>query len=144
MTDSKIYLDTAPFIYYLEENALYFERIRAFFKKCYENRVALFTSAMTVEEYCVYPLSLGNEKAVENFNTFVSGMNITVVAADKKIALAAAEIRAKYKGFKALDAIHLATAKFAECDFFLTNDKQLRQMKEITVITMDELSSIYH
>ena len=48
MTDSKIYLDTAPFIYYLEENALYFERIRAFFKKCYENRVALFTSAMTV------------------------------------------------------------------------------------------------
>lgn len=103
-----------------------------------------FTSSMTVEEYCVYPLSLGNEKAVENFNSFISGMNIVVISADKEIALEVARIRAKYKGFKALDAIHLATAKFAECDFFLTNDKQLRQMKEITVITMDELSSIYH
>ena len=133
MTDSKIYLDTAPFIYYLEENALYFEQIRAFFKKCYENRVALFTSALTVEEYCVYPLSLGNEKAVENFNSFISGMNIAVISADKGVALAAAEIRAKYKGFKALDAIHLATAKASECDFFITNDKQLRQMKEIKI-----------
>ncbi len=41
MTDSKIYLDTAPFIYYLEENALYFERIRAFSKNAMKT-VSLF------------------------------------------------------------------------------------------------------
>ena len=99
---------------------------------------------MTVEEYCVYPLSLGNEKAVENFNSFISGMNIAVISADKGIALEAARIRAKYKGFKALDAVHLATAEASECEFFITNDKQLRQMKEIKIITMDELISIYH
>ena len=67
MTGSKIYLDTAPFIYYLEQNQQYFDTTRSFFKKCYEEKIALATSSLTIEEYCVYPLSNGNEMVVENF-----------------------------------------------------------------------------
>ena len=93
MTGSKIYLDTAPFIYYLEQNQQYFDTTRSFFKKCYE----------------------------------------------EKIALGAAKIRAKYKGFKALDALHLATAKLSDCNSFITSDKQLRQMQELHILTVDDL-----
>ena len=137
MTDSRIYIDTAPFIYYLEMNALYFDRTRTFFKNCYENHTPLVTSAVTVEEYCIHPLSLGDEKSAEDFQAFISGMNIDVVPCDRLIALEAARIRAKYKAIKALDAIHLATALFSECQVFVTNDKQLRQIHEINVVTMD-------
>ncbi|WP_298740458.1 hypothetical protein [uncultured Treponema sp.] len=53
MTDSKFYLDTAPFIYYLEKSDLYFEKIRRLFMSCYSKNIPLVTSAVTIEEYCV-------------------------------------------------------------------------------------------
>lgn len=87
MIDSKIYLDTAPFIYYLEQNKQYFEKIRFFFKNCYDQKTPLFTSAIT----------------------------------------------------KALDSIHLATAKTVNCNKFVTNDKQLKIMQEFPILTMDDL-----
>jgi predicted nucleic acid-binding protein len=43
------------------------------------------------------------------------------------------------KGFKAMDALQLAVACLSGCDLFLTNDKQLRQFKEIKCIVVDEL-----
>lgn len=51
----------------------------------------------------------------------------------------AAQIRAEYNGFKAMDALQLTAAVIMGCDFFLTNDKQLRQFKEIECRTVDEL-----
>lgn len=38
-----------------------------------------------------------------------------------------------------MDAIQLAVACLEGCDLFLTNDKQLRQFKEIKCITVEEL-----
>lgn len=40
MTDFKrVYVDTSPFIYYLENSALYRDRIKRFFEMCLENRL---------------------------------------------------------------------------------------------------------
>ncbi len=139
MTDSKFYLDTAPFIYYLEKSDLYFEKIRRFFMNCYKRNIPLVTSAVTVEEYCVYPLSHNDKDSVSSFNSFMDGMGISIVPVDKQIAFEAAKIRSLYEGFKALDAIHLATAEISGCSKFITNDKQLRQIKSLEVFTMDNL-----
>ncbi len=38
-----------------------------------------------------------------------------------------------------MDALQLATACLSGCDLFLTNDKQLKQLKEINCITVEEL-----
>ena len=56
-----------------------------------------------------------------------------VVPIDDVIALKAAEIRANYPFFKAMDALQLATAFVSKADVFYTNDKQLVQYKEIAV-----------
>lgn len=66
-------------------------------------------------------------------------MNIEIVNVDQEIAKKAAQIRAEYKGFKAVDAFQVAAASLAGCDLFLTNDKQLRQFAEIKCITVGEL-----
>ena len=138
MTDSKIYIDTALFIYYLEQNPFYFNKTRNFFKTCFHNDdISLFTSTVTVEEYCIFPLSKNDAKSVENFDEFIEGMNITLVSVSKTVALEAAKFRAKYTGIKALDAIHLATAYISGCSLFVTNDKQLQQVQELNVVTMD-------
>lgn len=51
-------------------------------------------------------------------------------------------IRSQYKYFKGMDALQIATAITSRCDLFFTNDKQLRQVKEIPSITVDELKDL--
>lgn len=45
----------------------------------------------------------------------------------------------RYKNFKAMDALQIATAIVSGCDMFFTNDKKLRQEKELPCMTMDDL-----
>lgn len=135
----RIFIDTAPFIYYLENNTLYFDRIKLFFEMCYRKKIEIVTSAITVEEYLVYPYSNNKTELIDNFYNFFSYMGIEVVSIDEEIAKQAAMIRAEYKDFKAMDAIQIATALVSQCDIFFTNDKQLRQEKALTCITMDDI-----
>lgn len=74
-----------------------------------------------------------------SFYAFLEGMDVEVMSINKSIAVKAAQIRAEYKHFKAMDALQLATACMTGCDLFLTNDKQLRQFTEIKCMTVDEL-----
>ena len=138
MTDSKkIFLDTSPIVYYLENNELYYPKMKRFWK-IYEE-CDYITSAVTIAEYLVYPYQQNNLKLINAFYAFADGMDIEIKSIDKAIAEKAAQIRAEYKFFKTMDALQLATACLSGCDLFLTNDKQLRQFKEIKCITIEEL-----
>ena len=83
------------------------------------------------------PYRMKDEKAIQSFWAFVQDAEVDVRPVDMKIALKAAEIRAEYK-FKAMDSLQLATACMSGCDLFLTNDKQLKQFKEISCVTVEE------
>ena len=72
MTDFKrVFVDTAPIIYYLENSPLYSEIIKRFFTTCIEKNIQVVTSAITVEEYLVYPYSSGQMDFVNNFKRFL-------------------------------------------------------------------------
>lgn len=135
----RIFVDTAPFIYFLEKNPTYYEKPKNFFRQCYEKGIEIVTSAITVEEYAVFPYRNQKIELIDLFHEFVKDMEIDVVSIDQEIAEKAAKIRAKYKDFKSMDALQIASAIQTGCDVFLTNDKQLRQEKEIRCIVMDEL-----
>ena len=66
-------------------------------------------------------------------------MGIEIVSINSVIAEQGAKIRSQYKYFKAMDALQIATAIVSGCDMFFTNDKQLRQEKELPCVTVDEL-----
>lgn len=140
MTEFKrVFVDTAPIIYYLENNALYIDSIMMFFKKCLEENIQVVTSTITIEEYLVFPYSSGKMEFADNFKRFIEYMGIEIVDIDSNIAEQGAKIRGKYKNFKAMDALQVATAIVSGCDMFFTNDKQLRQEKELPCMTMDDL-----
>lgn len=138
MTDSKrIFLDTSPIIYYLQHTEPYYLNMKLFWKK-YED-FDYITSAVTVTEYLTYPYRQNDRKLIYDFYSFVQGMEINIKSIDQRIAEKAAKIRGDNKFFKTMDALQLSTACISGCDLFLTNDKQLKQFKEITCITVDEL-----
>ena len=138
MTDfKKIFLDTSPIVYYLENNELYYSNMKMFWKQ-YED-CDYVTSAVTVTEYLTYPYQQNNVNMIDAFYAFIDGMDIGIKSIDKAIAEKAAKIRAEYKFFKTMDALQLATACLSKCDLFLTNDRQLRQFKEMKCLTVEEL-----
>lgn len=133
----KVFIDTAPIIYYLQNSELYYANMKAFWMDY--NECDYVTSAITVTEYLTYPYGQEDMKLVNSFYAFINDMDIQVKSIDGRIAEKVAQIRAEYKSFKTMDALQLATACIMGCDLFLTNDKQLRQFKEIKCVTVGEL-----
>lgn len=134
----KVFVDTAPFIYYLEQNPNCFDKAKDFFLSCFDNGTTMVTSTITLEEYFVYPYMKNQQEYIDNFEDFISSLGIAVINIDKEIAKQAAQVRAEFKDFKSMDALQIGTAIVSGCDLFLTNDKQLRQEKRIRCITLDE------
>ena len=136
-------MSTAPFIYFIEKdnnNPQYYDKVKDFFKYGYENDLKFVTSVITMEEYFVFPYKTKEYSFIDMFNRLVEITDLEIVEINQEIAKKASQIRAEYKGFKAMDALQLAVACVMGCDLFLTNDKQLRQFKEIKCITVDELN----
>ena len=143
MTDyKKAFVDTAPFIYFIEKdsnNPHYFNKVKNFFRYGYENDSKFVTSVITMEEYFVFPYRNKEYSFIDMFNRLVETTDMEIIEINKEIAKKASQIRAEYNSFKAMDALQLAVACVIKCDLFLTNDKQLRQFKEIKCITVDEI-----
>jgi len=140
MTEFKrVFVDTAPFIYYLENNPHYKDSIKKFFTKCLKENIQVVTSAITIEEYLVFPYSSGKIEFADNFKRFLEYMNVEVVDINSTIAEQGAKIRGQYRNFKSMDALQIATAIVSECDMFFTNDRQLRQEQELPCMTMEDL-----
>lgn len=132
----KIFIDTAPIIYYLQKNEMYYSNMKLFWKRFEDDEY--ITSAITITEYLTYPYRQNDLSMIHSFYSFVQDMDIQIMNIDEQIAKKAAQIRAEYKFFKTMDALQLATACITGCDLFLTNDKQLKQFTELKCITVGE------
>ena len=133
------FVDTAPFIYYLEKRPQFYEEARSFFSKCINGNMRTVSSAVTVEEYLVHPYREGRRDVIDNFYGFIRAVNIEIVEIDREIADRAAEIRARYPGFKGMGALQLACAALSGCDVILTNDRQLMQFAEVPCVMLADL-----
>ena len=138
MTDfKKVFFDTAPFIYYLEDDGEFYSKAEKIFIDV--RRGDYVTSTVTVGEYLTGAFKNNDEQKASDFRNTITDYDFEVIPISWDIAEEAARIRAKYKGFKMMDSIQLAAAKLEDCDLFVTNDRQLKQYDGIEVITIEEL-----
>jgi predicted nucleic acid-binding protein len=143
MSDSlpfhKVMLDTALLIYFIEEHSEYLPALKQLFSKVDAGEIKAVTSTITLLEVLVRPKKVFNFDLEEKYlEILLHNENLEIVPLDILIARKAAEIRAKY-GVKTPDAIQLATGINHECDAFLTNDKALKKVEEIKVVTIPDL-----
>ena len=115
----KVFLDTTPLIYFLDDDIHFGLKTRQIFEE-------------------IHPYRTKNNAIIKACQDFLNDCHIPVLSINLEIAIRAAQIRAAYKDFKSLDALQLATACVYGCDAFLTNDKQLRQFCEIHCLTIDD------
>ena len=140
MTDcSRVFLDTAPLIYFLDAASVYHQKTKETFTTLLENRHNFILSTITCMEYLVLPYRVSDTNAIQHFWEFVFACNMQIISINNDIAVAAAQIRAKYPSFKAMDALQLAIAQNYDCQIFLTNDKQLKQFDVLDYLVISEL-----
>ncbi len=136
---SKVYFDTTPLIYFLDDEKPFSDKVAYFIFNHQKDDDQFMTSSITDAEYLVFPYRTKNFVKIESYESFLQGLNFLIVEPNRTITRKAAEIRAKYKGIKGMDSIHLATSIYFNCDIFFTNDVQLKQVAEANVVCVDDL-----
>ena len=132
-------LDTAPLIYFMEQNPNYLEMMRLFFRWFDRGDFRMVTSTVTLVEVLVHPLRQGNTILAQEYcEILLNQESLTVVELTPDIAETAAQLRATYN-FRSPDAIQMATAIREGASFFLTNDARLPSLPGLTVLVLDNL-----
>lgn len=138
LTNKRIFLDTSPIIYFIEDHPKYGQVLVDLLKSVDSEQIRLFTSTLTLMEVLVQPLRFHRHDLVEQYKLILTTSDaITMINMDILIAVEAAKIRAKYN-FKTPDSIQLATAINCQADYFFTNDKSLRH-DNLSVVILDSL-----
>lgn len=135
---NRVFLDTTPLIYFLDDDPHFGDKTRLILEEILSSERDVVSSVITCTEYLVYPYRTDNRQKIDAFFEFIGDCGVDLYGIDVDIARRAAEIRAEYRDFKAMDALQLAAAVHADCDVFLTNDKQLRQFRELKRLTVEE------
>jgi len=137
---SRLFLDTAPVIYYVERHPNYFVCLEPLFQRIDAGSVIAVTSPVTLAECLVMPFRLNLLPLQQNFSDLiVMGRNTEFHSLNADIGQRAAELRARYN-LTLTDAFQIATALHANCEAFLTNDIALQRVTELRVLTVDELN----
>lgn len=127
----KVFLDTAPLIYLLDNDTNYIQMVKDIFSELLSNDIPMVSSVITCGEYLVFPYRTDNREKIAAFYEFVSDCGIVLRNIDRIRAEKAAKIRAEYPHFKGMDALQLASACLSGCDVMLTNDNQLKQFTRL-------------
>lgn len=132
-------LDTAPLIYFIEQNTRYLKLVRAFFQAMSRDEFQVVTSTLTLTEVLVHPLRAGNVELAGQYRDILFDQeNLITLPVSPEIAEVAAQLRAA-QNLRTPDAIQIATAIQGGASFFLTNDARLSSISDLEILVLDEL-----
>ena len=118
-------LDTAIFIYFIEEDPRFLPLLDPLFREADDGTRELVTSSLTLLEVLVVPFRVSNRAVADRYEVLLTrSRGIRLVALTQDQLRAAAQLRAT-TGVKTPDALQLAAAIGAGCQTFLTNDRRL-------------------
>lgn len=125
----RLYLDTAPVIYTVENVPIY---ALAVDKRLSDPEIERVVSDLTRMECRIRPLRDGNMDLLKDFDDYFNEVVSEIISLSREVVDYATEIRAQYE-FKTPDSIHLAAACVAKCNIFFTNDHRLDRFDKISV-----------
>ncbi len=134
-----IALDTAPLIYYIEENPTYLELVTSFFEAMEDDQFQVVTSYVTLLEVLVHPIRRNDMALAAQYrDILLNARGLSPVPLSAEISEEAARLRAAHN-VRTPDAIQIATGIQAGASFFLTNDARLASIPGLDTLTLDRL-----
>lgn len=140
MSQSKrIFLDTTPIIYYIQQNEIYFRTVEKVFYFLAANKADFIASDITTAESLVHAYRYEKTDWLNNFDSLMKILDVRILHTTDEISRKAAQISAKFN-FELPDSIQLATAAFSDCKIFFTNDKRLKKFDEVQCLLVDDFN----
>ena len=132
-------LDTAPVIYFIEENPIYLPIVRPFFQALDQGEFRAITSMVTLLEVLVNPFRRGDAGLAQQYRDILLDSNgLTCAGLSSEIAEETARLRSQHN-LRTPDAIQMATAIHEGASFFLTNDASLPSLPMLQVMVLNQL-----
>jgi predicted nucleic acid-binding protein len=133
-------IDTAIFIYFIEEERRYISTIAPLFEAADAGGIEIVTAALTLLEVLVVPYRAGNLGLAERYEAVLSrGRGIRMVDLGRDHLRKAAQLRAS-TGVATPDALQLAAALAAHCSTFITNDRRLPSVPDLKILQLGTYS----
>ena len=137
---SRLGVDTAPVIYFMEANPQYDALVTEIFQRIANGNPEAYSPVITLVEVLVQPLRANDQQLVQDHKDLLLHANhFTTVALSPAIAASAADFRARYHSLRTPDALQIAAAMENGCQALLTNDTKLKQVTELSILILDEL-----
>jgi predicted nucleic acid-binding protein len=132
-------VDTALFIYFIEEDPRYLPAIRPLFLQVDHGEREVVTSAITLLEVLVVPYRAGNLVLAERYEALLTrARGIRLVELDRTQLRAAAQLRALHGALRAPDALQLAAAVTGGCTALVTNDRRFPDVPGLAVLQLSD------
>jgi predicted nucleic acid-binding protein len=131
-------LDTAPLIYFIEENPLYIKAVRFFFEAMDKGNFTVVTSTVTLLEVLVHPLRCNDRELAAEYRDILLNSRLITLEVSNAIAEQAAQLRATHN-IRTPDAIQISAALNAGATHFFTNDIRLPEIPSIRILSIDTL-----
>ncbi len=134
-----IYLDTNVWIYALEGYPALVQPLTELFTAIDRGDISAVTSELTLAEVLVKPFMDGSlERQAAYQQVIRSTSTLQVFPVSREILVEAAKLRATAQ-LKLPDAVHVATALSTQCSTFLTNDRKLQSIPNLSVFLLSEI-----
>jgi predicted nucleic acid-binding protein len=130
-------LDTALFIYYVEENEVFLPLVAPIFEDVASGRRQVVTSSLTLLEVLVVPFRAGNLALAGRYEAYLSrSRGVRMVDIDRPQLRMAAQLRALHPAVRTPDALQIAAALSAGCSSFVTNDRDLPAVPGLGILKL--------
>lgn len=134
-------LDTAAFIYFIEEHPLYLPQLLPIFAAADEGHLTIVTSAVTLLEVLVVPYRAGNLPLANRYEALLNrSRGVRLREIDQALLRAAAQLRAT-TGVRTPDALQLAAALTEGCTAFVTKDRRLPSLPGLRILQVGDHSA---
>ena len=129
-------LDTAVFIYFIEEDRRFLDLVKPVFTAMDRGMLERATSGLTLLEVLVAPYRADNLPLAERYEALLTrSRGLRLVELDRPVLKSAALLRARVR-LKPPDAIQIAAALAARCTAFLTNDRKIPAMPGLRILQL--------
>ncbi len=136
---SRLGIDTAPLIYFVERHAGYVDIMRKILSLVDSGQFTGYSSVITLTEVLVLPKRAKNIDLENKYrDLLLHSRNYQITPIDSTVAELAASLRAEHN-LRTPDALQVASAIQSGCQAFLTNDKSIKRLQDIQILILDEL-----
>jgi predicted nucleic acid-binding protein len=123
-----VYLDSMQWIYFFEQNPLFFPQTRSMILRAQASHITFLSSHLILAEILVIPKRNGDLFTATKYRHFFLSSAVKLIPFGTDTAERFADIRASTRARPA-DSLHLALAASAGTDYFVTTDTKLHSIK---------------